>query len=76
MSKKSELKRKIKESEQEIDELERKRNRSQSVLLQAVVEGITPDPVDVEYFKTFTQLIEVERANIKQLYEELSKLDS
>ena len=56
MSKKGELKKRIKESETEIENLEKRRGRSQSALLQAVVEGVKPDPTDVEYFKTFTKL--------------------
>ena len=74
MSKKGELKRDIRDSEREIEELEKKRARSQSVLLEAVVDGEKPNPVDVEYFKTFTKLIEIERANLKKLHEELAKL--
>lgn len=49
MSKKGELKKRIKESETEIENLEKRRGRSQSALLQAVVEGVKPDPTDVEY---------------------------
>lgn len=74
MLKKSEIVKRIRESEKEIETLEKKRARSQSVLLQAVVDGVKPNPVDTEYFKTFTQLIEVERANIKKLQEELAAL--
>ena len=74
MSKKGELKKRIKESETEIENLEKRRGRSQSALLQAVVEGVQPDPTDVEYFKTFTKLIELERENLHKLKIELEKL--
>ena len=74
MSKKGELKNRIKESETEIENLEKRRGRSQSALLQAVVEGVKPDPTDVEYFKTFTKLIELERENLHKLKIELEKL--
>ena len=74
MSKKSELKRAISESETEIETLEKKRARSQSALLEAILANAKPNVTDVEYFKLFTSLIEVERANLKKLNEELSKL--
>ena len=74
MSKQGEILKKIGECEEEIDSLEKQRMRSQSMLLQALVDGESPNPVDVEYFKTYTQLIEVERANIKKLNKELAKL--
>ncbi len=74
MSKKSELKRAIAESEEEIETLEKKRSRSQSALLAAIIEDKKPDGVDVEYFKTFTALIDVERENLRKLKEELDAL--
>lgn len=74
MSLKSELKRKITESEQEIEELEKKRNRSQSALLEALINGQTANPTDVEYFKVYTSLIEVERKNLQKLRAELGNL--
>lgn len=74
MSKKGELKKKVRESEEEIETLEKKRGRSQSALLEAVVNNKKPDPADVEYFKVFTSLIEVERENLRKLKEELEKL--
>ena len=74
MSKKGELKKRIKESETEIENLEKRRGRSQSALLQAVGEGVKPPPTDVGYFKTFTKLIELERENLHKLKIELEKL--
>lgn len=74
MSKKSELKRAIVESEEEIETLEKKRSRSQSALLKAIIENKKPNDVDVEYFKTFTALIDVERENLRKLREELDAL--
>ena len=75
MSKKSDLKREIGESEKEIENLEKKRMRSQSALLEAYLNNATPNPSDVEYFKIFSTLIELERKNLRQLTEELEKLD-
>ncbi len=74
MSKKGELKRKIAESEEEIALLEQKRGRSQSALLEAIITNRQPDPTDVEYFKTFSQLIDLERANWRKLKSELDNL--
>lgn len=75
MSKKSEIKKAIAESEKEIEELEKKRTRSQSALLEALVNNKKPQESDVEYFKVFTQLIEVERDNLRKLNEELKNLN-
>lgn len=72
MSKKSLLKKAIADAENEIDELEKKRNRSQSAILEAYLNGTRPAKVDAEYFRTYSQLIEVERENLRKLKEELS----
>ncbi|MCM1043668.1 MAG: hypothetical protein NC350_05670 [Corallococcus sp.] len=74
MSRKSDLKKSINESEKEIELLERKRGRSQSALLEAIITGARPSEEDVKYFKVYTSLIEVERANLRNLKDELSKL--
>ncbi len=74
MSKKSELKKKIAESGAEIELLEKKRGRSQSALLEAMINGQTPNPTDVEYFRVFSSLIELERQNLNKLKAELEAL--
>lgn len=74
MSRKRELKRKIAESKKEIEELEKKRIRSQSALMEAHVNSISPSDSDVEYFKLYSSLIELERKNLRQLKDELEKL--
>ena len=74
MSKKSELKRAIADTEKEIEALEKKRARSQSVLLSAIVSKTEPDPTDVEYFRVFTALIDERRQTLRQLMEELENL--
>ena len=73
MSKKSELQRAIQASEEELELLEKKRMRSQSALLDAVLMKTQPDEKDVKYFKVYTQLIEVERTNLRKLRDELEK---
>lgn len=75
MSKKSILKKQIADTEVEIDELEKKRNRSQSSILESYLSNQRPSKADVEYFRTYSKLIEVERENLRKLREELASLD-
>lgn len=74
MSRKSDLEKAIKESENEIDLLEQKRIRSMSAFIEALVNHDTSSPEDVEYFKTFSGLIDLERENLRRLNEELDKI--
>ncbi len=74
MSRKSELKKQIAASEKEIENLEKKRMRSQSALMEAHVNNVPPNASDVEYFKIYSNLIELERKNLRQLSKELEKL--
>ncbi len=75
MSKKSDLKKAIAESEQEIEALEKKRVRSQSALLEAFLNHTEPNETDAEYFRVFSSLIELERENLRKLADELEKLE-
>ena len=74
MSRKSELKKQIADTEKEIEALEKKRARSQSVLLTAVVSKVEPNPEDAEFFRVFTALIDERRALLRQLTDELADL--
>lgn len=74
MSKKSELKKAIEASKKEIAELEAKRIRSQSSLLEAILMHQQPDDNDAEYFRLYSSLIKVERENLKKLNDELKAL--
>lgn len=74
MSRKSEIKRAMADTEKEIEALEKKRARSQSVLLTAVVSKTEPNPTDVEYFRVFTALIDERRQTLRQLAQELEEL--
>lgn len=74
MSKKSELLKKIQESERELDMLEQKRLRSMSSFIVALINHETPTDEDVEYFKTFSGLIDLERENLRMLNDELDRL--
>ena len=74
MSKKGDLKKAIEESEREIEALEKKRMRSQSALMEAHINNVAPKASDIEYFKIYSNLIEQERKNLRQLNSELNKL--
>ena len=75
MSKKSDLKKAIADSEKEIAELEKKRARSQSAVLESMLNHAEPKKKDAEYFRTYSSLIELERENLRHLREELEALD-
>lgn len=74
MSKRSDLKREIMDSEKEIEELERKCARSQTALLQSILNRVEVDEQDAQYFRVYTSLIETERENLRKLKEELKNL--
>lgn len=76
MSKKSQLKKAIDDSEREIKALEQKRERSQSAIMRAIISKKEPDPTDEEYFRVFSALIDNERANLRRMIEELEGLSS
>lgn len=76
MSKKSELEKKIRDSEAELDMLEQKRLRSLSGFIEALVTHETPNPEDVEYFRTFSALIDIERENLRELRDALEILNT
>lgn len=74
MSRKSELKYEVRTSEDTIEALEKKLFRSQTVLMLALVDGQTPDPTEVGYFKTYATLIEQERKKLIGFMKELEDL--
>lgn len=74
MSRKAELKKAIEESESQIADFEARRNRSQSSLLLALLDKTEPDESDKEYYRVYTDLINLERENLRKLKTELSKL--
>lgn len=73
MASKREIKRQIAESEKEIENLEKKRMRSQSAIMAADINHVEPNPYDIEYFKVYSELIDLERRNLLQLKDTLSK---
>lgn len=73
MSKKSDLKKQIEDSEKEIEALESKLMRSQISVLSAILNEQEPPKADKEYFRIYTKLIEVERENLRELYKQLEQ---
>ncbi len=67
MSKRGEIKKQIKASEAEIEALEKKRLRSQSAILEAMLNKTEPSEQDADCFRTYSELIEVERENLRNL---------
>ena len=74
MSKRSDLKRAIMESAREIADLEAKCARSQTALLQSILNNTKMNEEDAQYFRIYTSLIDVERENLRKLTEELKNL--
>ena len=74
MFKKCKLKRKINASKKKIDLLEKKRTRSQSALVDAILKKETPGDTDVDFFNMYSERIEAERKNLQQYTEELNEL--
>lgn len=74
MSKKSELEKAIAACEEEIEVLEKKRLRSLSSFIAALVDHGNLDKADVDYFKTYTDLIELEREKMRTLQDQLDAL--
>lgn len=74
MSRKREIKQEIEECEGEIEELERKRERSQVAIMRAWLEGNKPPKEDAQYFTVFSQLIDQTRDRLRKLYAELEEI--
>lgn len=73
-SEKHKLKKEIKICRQTIEEIERKRSRSQSALVQAVLLQETPDERDVEWFNKYTGEITACRNHMIELQKQLDAL--
>ena len=71
---KRKLKKEIKICRQTIEEIERKRSRSQSALVQAVLLQETPDERDVEWFNKYTGEITACRNHMIDLQKKLDSL--
>lgn len=71
---KRKLKREIKICLDTITEIERRRSRSQSALVQAVLMQSTPDQNDVEWFNKYTGEITACRNHMIELQKKLKSL--
>ena len=71
MNEKRKLKREIKICRQTIEEIERKRSRSQSALVQAVLLQEEPDENDVEWFNKYTGEITAVRNHMIEVRKKL-----
>ena len=74
MFKKFHLKKDIKKYSEEISSLESKRLRSQSALVQAILEHRDPDPADVRFFNDYSIKINDARDKMHELKKQLEEL--
>lgn len=74
MSRKSKLKKAIEDREIEIRTYERKRERSQTALIRALLAGTKPSKEDEQYFNVFSDLIDETRKELRKLTDELNKI--
>lgn len=74
MFRKLRLKRQIKQIRKRIEEIERKRARSQAALVEAILTHTTPNDEDVDFFNRFTAQIEEQRNLLHQVQAELDSL--
>lgn len=71
---KMKITRQIKALEKQITEIETKRSRSQSALVQAILESKDPNEDDVEFFNRYTSQIDEIRNQIRDLKIQLSTI--
>ena len=74
MGEKRKLKKEIKRCMTTIKEIERKRSRSQSALVQAILLQEQPDETDVEWFNKYTGEITACRNHMIELQKKLKSL--
>ena len=74
MGEKSRLKKEIRLCMNTITEIERKRSRSQSALVQAILLQEQPDETDVEWFNKYTGEITACRNHMIELQKKLNSI--
>ena len=67
------IKRKIRVLKLQITELEKKRARSQSALVDAILTKKEPSDSDVDYFNKYTARIDHDRERIRELEKQLEE---
>ena len=75
MFKKIKLKKGIKKCLADIEDLERRRSRSQAALVEAILTHTEPKDDDVDYFNRFTAKINEQRDRLHALQNELKLLE-
>ena len=75
MFKAMKLKKGIKKCLSNIEDLERRRSRSQAALVEAILTNIEPKDDDVDYFNRFSAQIDRERDRLHALQQELDMLE-
>ncbi|MBO4540032.1 MAG: hypothetical protein J5781_07110 [Clostridia bacterium] len=73
MFEKLKLRRKIRKLKIQIEELEKKRSRSQSALVDAILSNSIPDDQDVDYFNRYSERINSDRERIRELERKLKE---
>lgn len=74
MFKKSKIKKELEAQKKLIEELEKRRYRSQAKLVEAILMHQDPNDDDVDYFNKFTEQIEATRSEIQRLQHELEDM--
>lgn len=75
MFKKRKKKSEIARLKKEIEELEKKRYRSQAALVEAILKNITPSDEDTDYFNRYSAEIDLRRTSIHTLENELKSME-
>ena len=73
MFEKAKLKKELKALKKQIEEVEKKRYRSQAQLVEAILKQETPNDDDVDYFNKYTDQIEQIRAQIQSVSSKLEE---
>ena len=74
MFEKLKLRRKIRKLKIQIEELEKKRARSQSALMDAILSNSSPEDQDVDYFNRYSERINSDRERIRELERKLKEI--
>lgn len=74
MFEKLKLRRKIRKLKIQIEELEKKRSRSQSALVDAILSNSVPEDQDVDYFNRYSERINADRERIRELQKRLKEI--
>ncbi len=74
MFEKLKLKRKIQKLKIQIEELEKKRSRSQSALVDSILSNRMPEDQDVDYFNRYSERINADRERIRELEKKLKEM--